>query len=419
MKHFFRFLCVMAMLCYSMSGLGETISMRVGDSFTIVEPEYAVYSNLETYWNQYNWSGIDATYFDVEYSESHTISYSRGNNVAKLTLKVPFQGTMTITCTASGTNRSKTYTHTISCAPVDVMLYPTVMTLDMGQSQTLQWQFNPSNTQYGATVMFSSSDISIADVDFNGKITARGAGTTTITATTNYFTTATCQVTVNPMLATSINLNQSAMNLTVGSSQKLTATVLPAGTSDKSVTWTSSDESIATVDANGNVTGITTGLATITATTNDGSNLSASCAVTVSGITANAIRLDKTELEMSAGQSYKLTATVLPAGAQQRVTWSSSDPSVARVVGGTVYAQAMGECLITARTLDGTNLTADCLIMVYPEGEVPTPTGLTGDMNGDGKISIADVTALIDYLLSGNSSNNSGSNEGDLDGLIW
>lgn len=92
---------------------------------------------------------------------------------------------------------------------------------------------------------------------------------------------------------------------------------------------------------------------------------------------------------------------------------------MARVVGGTVYAQAMGECLITARTLDGTNLTADCLIMVYPEGEVPTPTGLTGDMNGDGKISIADVTALIDYLLSGNSSNNSGSNEGALDGLIW
>lgn len=82
--------------------------------------------------------------------------------------------------------------------------------------------------------MFSSGDISVADVDFNGKITARGAGTTTITATTNYFNTATCQVTVNPMLATTINLNQSAMNLTVGSSQKLTATVLPAGASDKS-----------------------------------------------------------------------------------------------------------------------------------------------------------------------------------------
>ena len=423
MKHFFRFLCVMAMLCYSMSGLGETISMRVGDSYSIVAPDIDYSYSTPYYSYNIRWSGIDAAFFDVVYSASHSSTAAIGNNVAKITLKQPFLGEKTITCVidyqSGGSHKTKTHTYDITCSPVDISLYPTVMTLNMGQSETLQWQFNPSNPQYGATVMFSSSDISIADVDFNGKITARGAGTATITATTNYFTTATCQVTVNPTLATSISLNQSNINLPVGSSQKLTATVLPAGASDKSVTWTSSDESIATVDANGNVTGITTGLATITATTNDGSNLSASCAMTVSDITANAIRLDKSELEMTAGQSIKLTATVLPAGAQQRVTWSSSDPSVARVVGGTVYAQAMGECLITARTLDGTNLTADCLIMVYPEGEVPTPTGLTGDMNGDGKISIADVTALIDYLLSGNSSNNSGSNEGALDGLIW
>ena len=328
-----------------------------------------------------------------------------------------------ITCTYyyyyQGNKIYNTITYVVVCNKVGITVYPTSILMDINDSQTLQWQFSPAQSNPAPQASFTSSNPSVATVDLYGKVTAVSAGSATITASTNYWTSATCQVTVNPMLATSISLNQSAMNLTVGSSQKLTATVLPAGTSDKSVTWTSSDESIATVDANGNVTGITTGLATITVTTNDGSNLSASCAVTVSGITANAIRLDKTELEMSAGQSYKLTATVLPAGAQQRVTWSSSDPSVARVVGGTVYAQAMGECLITARTLDGTNLTADCLIMVYPEGEVPTPTGLTGDMNGDGKISIADVTALIDYLLSGNSSNNSGSNEGALDGLIW
>ena len=405
MKHFFRFLCVMAMLCYSMSGLGETTSMRVGDSYRIIVPDIITYGtyNNDMYSYQFTWSGIDAAYFDAVYSDSHASTNATGNNVVKITLKQPFKGKKTIKCVAqyqlNAFVESKTYTYDITCAAVNVALYPTVMTLDMGQSQTLQWQFNPSNTQYGTTVTFSSSDISIADVDFNGKITARGAGTATITATTNYFTTATCQVTVNPMLATSISLNQSAMNLTVGSSQRLMATVMPANASNKTVTWSSSDESIATVDANGNVTGITTGLATITATTNDGSNLSTSCAVTVSGITANAIRLDKTELEMSAGQSYKLTATVLPAGASQRVTWSSSDPSVARVVGGTVYAQDMGECLITARTLDGTNLTADCLIMVYPEQD---PTGSAGDMNGDGIISIADVTALIDFLLSGN-----------------
>lgn len=404
------------MLCYTAIGFSETTSMRVGDTYTITEPSYWETTQEYIYSVEYEWN-IDAAYFDVIYSQSHPYTGCKGNNVAIITLKNPFQGSKVITCKVTRThgNSSLTFSHTITCASVDVALYPTVMTLDMGQSQTLQWQFNPSNSQYGTTVSFSSSDISIADVDFNGKVTARGAGTATITATTNYFTTATCDVTVNPMLASSISLNQSTITLPIGSTQTLTATVLPANTSDKTVTWSSSDESIATVNANGLVTAVSQGLATITATTNDGSNLSASCNVNVTQVSANAIQLDKTEVEMSKGQSIKLNATVLPAGAPQRVTWSSSDPTVARVVGGNVYAQEMGECLITARTLDGTNLTADCLIMVYPEGEIPSPSGDFGDVNGDGQVNISDVAALINYLLT--SIPNEGST-GNMDGLI-
>ena len=391
----------MLSICYSLSGFSESTSMRVGDTYTIIEPDY--YSNpYPCYWTQYTWSGIDATYFSVEYSASHSSTESSGNNVAKIKLKVPFQGTKTITCTATRSNLTpKVYTHTITCAPVNVTIYPTVLSMDIGQSQTLQWQFNPSNSQYGTTVSFTSSNLSIADVDLYGKITAKKAGSATITAKTNYFTTATCKVTVNPMLASSISLNQSSITIPIGSTQTLTATVLPANTSDKTVTWSSSDESIANVDANGKVTAVSQGIATITATTNDGSNLSASCSVNVTQVSASAIQLDKTEVEMSKGQSIKLNATVLPAGAPQRVTWSSSDPTVARVVGGNVYAQEMGECLITARTLDGTNLTADCLIMVYPEGEIPSPSGNTGDMNGDQSIDIDDIAVLIQLILSG------------------
>ena len=83
------------------------------------------------------------------------------------------------------------------------------------------------------------------------------------------------------ILATAISLNHSQMNLLVGGTSQLIATVLPDSTTNKVVTWSSSDSNIATVSSDGFVTAIYPGTATITATTTDGSNLSASCDVTV------------------------------------------------------------------------------------------------------------------------------------------
>ena len=84
----------------------------------------------------------------------------------------------------------------------------------------------------------------------------------------------------------------------------------------------------------------------------------------------------------------------MPSGSAQRVSWSSSDPTVARVVGGTVYALGWGECMITARTLDGSNITADCLVVVYPKR-------WPGDVNRDGIVNIEDITYLIEILING------------------
>jgi len=408
MKHLFRFLCVVLMLCYSINGFSETANLWVGESWT-----FSPVPLHTTRWDQgipigYNhldltWS-YDQTYFSLTLTDNDDDDSTEKNNVATVTLKHIFPGEKMITCTYyynyMGNKIYNTITYYVVCNKVGITLYPTSMTMDIGDTQTLQWQFSPAQSNPAPQASFTSSDHSVATVDLYGKVTAISAGTATITATTNYWTTATCQVTVNPTLATSISLNQTSISLPIGSTQTLIATVLPSVASDKTVTWSSSDENIATIDANGNVTGVGIGNATITATTNDGSNLSASCSVNVTQVSATSIRLDQSEVEMTVGQDVKLTATVLPSGSSQRVTWSSSDPSVAKVVGGTVYAQDMGECLITARTLDGTNLTADCLIMVYPGGETPSPAG-SGDVNGDGIVSITDVTSLIDYLLNG------------------
>jgi uncharacterized repeat protein (TIGR01451 family) len=170
----------------------------------------------------------------------------------------------------------------------------------------------------------------------------------------------------------SISLDKSSMDLTVGETQQLTATTTPAAIG---ATWTSSDNSIATVDNTGNVTGISAGQATITATTADGSNLSASCTVNVGNqtIPTTGITLNKTTDSMVVGQTDNLIATVTPDNAvNKNVTWSSSDPSIATVdSNGKVTAIKEGTVTMTATTADG--LTATCAVTVTPKGIEPNP----------------------------------------------
>ena len=85
----------------------------------------------------------------------------------------------------------------------------------------------------------------------------------------------------NVIFATNISVNPTQMNLFAGSTSQLTATVLPTNASNKAVTWSTNNSQVATVNSNGRVTAVAPGTATITATTTDGTNLSASCVVTV------------------------------------------------------------------------------------------------------------------------------------------
>ena len=123
----------------------------------------------------------------------------------------------------------------------------------------------------------------MATVDANGVVTAIALGESVITATTTDGTnlSATCKVTVVPTLAETITLDKTEISLEATETATLVASVLPELTTDKSVEWSSSDEAVVIVDANGLVTAIAVGEATITATTTDGSNLSASCKVVV------------------------------------------------------------------------------------------------------------------------------------------
>lgn len=166
----------------------------------------------------------------------------------------------------------------------------------------------------------------------------------------------------------SVTLDKTEVSIVEGQTETLTATVMPVNAEDKSITWSTNNPAVATV-ANGIITAVAPGNATITVTTIDG-GLTATCAVTVTPyiepepIHPESITLNKTEVTLEEGAIASLKATVLPTNAENKsVTWSSDNEAVAIVSEGTVTAVAPGKANITATTVDG-GLTATCIVTV-------------------------------------------------------
>ncbi len=165
---------------------------------------------------------------------------------------------------------------------------------------------------------------------------------------------------------TGVTLNKTAIELTVGDAEQLTATVAPADATNKSVTWSSNNGSVATVDANGRVTAVSAGSATITVKTEDGGK-TATCAVTVKNpvIHVTGVTLNRDVMDLYVGDTGQLKATVTPEDATDKsVTWQSSDNAVATVdAGGLVTARSSGSAYIRVYTKD-LGFTAACRVRV-------------------------------------------------------
>ena len=251
----------------------------------------------------------------------------------------------------------------------NISLSKSSISLRMGESYKLTATIYPENAT-SKEVVWKSSNENIVAISNTGVVTALEEGTTTIVATTvdGSNLSAVCDVMVQPTLAESLILDKSEVTLNVNEEIILVATITPTSIPNNELRWTSSNDAIATVDKDGIVTAIATGEAIITVATTDGSNLSASCKVTVVPTLVESITLDKTEINLEATQTAELTATVLPELANNKVvTWKSSDKSAAIVdANGVVTAIAVGEAIITATTTDGTNLSATCKVTVVP-----------------------------------------------------
>ena len=347
-------------------------------------------------------------------------------------------------------------------------LSESILELSLGSSMTLEAIMQAHNLDYSC-IEWSTSDESVATV-VDGVVTALGVGECDITVSCQDKS-ATCHVVVRPILPTSIELDVHNVTMNLGEKTLVVATILPENTTDKTVVWTSSDESIAVVE-NGVIMAVGVGECIITANCQ---GLTDHCRVQVLPILPASVELNTHEAEMTIGETLTLEATVMPENTTEKtLVWSSSDETVATVVDGVVTAVGIGSCDITVScqgvsdvchvvvnprqeytiTLDKevvsvrVNESAELVPVVEPEfvalkvissdstvvtgrvvedkveidangigfayviveaeSEISTPDTCAvvvytdrGDSNGDGEVSISDVTSLIDFLLAG------------------
>ena len=256
-------------------------------------------------------------------------------------------------------------TYDVVYAPIaveSISLNTSTLSLEYGQTAQLVATVYPSNA-FNKGVHFVSDSTDVATVDDNGNIITVGSGTAIITAITdNGDYIAQCQVTVSVKVK-GVDLDQKDITINVGNTIALAANINPDVASDKTVVWTSSEPSIATVDKDGVVRGVKTGSTTITAKTNDG-GFEASCTVNVINAVMG-ITISDNSIMLYPNKTKQLKASVTPADADNpNVVWESNDDEVATVSEtGLVTAKMPGTATITVKSVDG-EYTATCTVTV-------------------------------------------------------
>ena len=258
--------------------------------------------------------------------------------------------------------------HLLVLAPVTKLeMVAASKTVFAGERLQLDVSVTPADAS-DQRVTWKSSNASVATVDANGLVTGIKKGTATITATAmdGSGKKVSMAVTVQQK-PESVTLNQTAFSLAVNRTQSLRATVLPSSANDKKVTWSTSDATVATVTANGQVKGIAPGTAVITCASAAAGEVSATATVTVYAPVTKLSFLSrsydvKINESISLGGSY----TVEPANATDpTVTFSSNKPSVATVdPDGTVHAVSKGTATITITANDGSKKKATTTVNV-------------------------------------------------------
>ena len=328
---------------------GKTVTCAV----TVVVPIESIEINkTSTTINKTETDTLSITINPEDTSEDTTVTWTSGDDtIATVSSSGVVTGIKagTTTITATVGSFSKVCSVTVVVPLQSITIDQDDFTLNRGQNKTLSITINPEDTTDESTVVWASSDESVATVDSNGKVIAVGAGEATITVTKG-----TKSDTVDVEVIVPIEeftATKTSTTILRTASETIETTISPADTTeDTTITWTSSNTSVATVDENGKVTGVGAGSAVITGTLPN--NMKVTINVTVEIIEVTAIELNKESLEINRKSSEQLTVTYSPENATEVTdyVWSSSDESVATVdENGNVTGVGEGTATITVR----------------------------------------------------------------------
>ena len=250
----------------------------------------------------------------------------------------------------------------------EVKLTETSKTLKVEEEYQINATVLPANAE-NRTLTYRSGDETVATVSASGKVLAKKVGNTTITVTSANGKKAELQLTVEkkgekppaPIEVTEIRLTERSKTLKVGDEYQITAVVLPANAEDRTLTYRSGDETVATVSNSGKVQATKAGTTTITVTSTNGTKAELQLKVEEkeeeppAPIEVTEVQLTETSKTLKVGDEYQINATALPADAENRtLTYKSGNETVATVSnGGKVLARKVGNTTITVTSANG------------------------------------------------------------------
>ena len=302
------------------------------------------------------------------------------------------EGTATITVTTSS-GKSASCAVTVTFAEISVTLDQTEVTLAPGKTLTLVPTLAPNGIT--DTLTWTSSDPAVATVQ-NGVVTAVRKGSVTITVTTTSGKTASCAVTVE-VPATDISLNKTDITMVMGESATLSATLVPADSTDELV-WSSSDPAIFTVN-NGKVTAVAVGTATLTVKARDG--VQATCIVRVKSPVPDSVTSATFTVKSGYIRKISLGTTVekLLAGLNEKQYCKVFTANGKAADGGALAATGM-----VVKLMDGDTVKASYTLVI------------TGDADGDGQVTVNDYVALKGHILKKSNLDGAYAQAADADG---